>query len=218
MIAANGIDATDARIVLPLVGVWHADLTLAAADGIAVGDAVTIGIGDSLTLKGTATRAESFEDVLRVRVVAGAAGLAKDANAKFYQGAQVRLVLGDILGAAGESLDAAADAGTLGTLLPNWSVLARPVAVELTTLLGAVASTLSWRVLAGGALWLGTETWPDSDLGTHEVTARDRGRDRLILGSETPTLLPGTKLDGERIGDVEHIVTASQVTTIARLA
>lgn len=217
MIAANGIDAAEARIVLPRIGAWHVDAILQAASGVAVGDAVTVLVSGSLSLVGRATRAQVHEDALRVRVVAGGAGLTTTATAKFYQGAQVRLVLGDLLGDAGEALSSTADAAILGTLLPNWSTFARPVAVELATLLSVAPDGTAWRMLADGSLWLGTEAWAAASL-TYELHERDPARDRITLGVEAPTLLPGSTLDGERIYDVEHVITAEHVTTIARLA
>lgn len=222
LLSANGIDGAEARVVLPRIGAWHLDATLNASDGIAEGDVVTVTIGAEtilrpLVLVGTATRAQAFEDALRVRVVAGAGGLGSTAAAKFYQGAQLRLVLADLLAAAGETQSSTIDAGLLGILLSNWSTFARSVGVELATLLSVAPAETAWRMLADGTLWIGAETWPDAAL-VYETHDRDPRRDRITLGVESPTLLPGSTLDGERIGDVEHLVTAEHVTTIARLA
>lgn len=217
LVSIASLDASEARIVLPRIGAWHVDATLQGATGIEEGDAVTVSVAGSLSLVGHATRAQAHEDALRVRVVAGGAGLAGTATAKFYQGAQVRLVLGDLLTGAGEMLSSTADAAILATLLPNWSTFARPVGVEIATLLSVAPVGTAWRVLADGSVWVGPETWPVSSLA-FELIERDPARKRLVLGVALPTLLPGFTLDGERIGDVEHVVTAAHVTTIARLA
>jgi hypothetical protein len=135
LVLANGLDVTGLHLVRPQRGVWHLDATVAAADGIAQGDTVTVEIGSAVSLIGRAVRAQAHEDVLQLRVVAGGAGMASAAAAKFYQGAQARLVVTDLLAGAGEQLAAAADASILGQLLPAWSTFARPAAVELETLL-----------------------------------------------------------------------------------
>ncbi len=218
MVTANGLDVSWLNVVRPQRGAWHLDATVHASSGIAPGDSVTVEIGGgAVELVGRATRAAAHEDLLRVRVVAGNAGLAAVAPAKFYQGAKVQLVVGDLLQAAGEQLALTADAAILGGLLTNWSTLARPVGVELQTLLGTVAPDAVWRSTSAGAIWLGPETWPESDQA-FELLERDAQRRRITIGCEVPTLAPGETLDGERISDVEYLISSAGSTVVAMLA
>lgn len=218
LVTANGLDVSWLNVRRPQRGAWHLDATVHASSGIARGDAVTVDIGGgAVVLVGRATQAAVHEDLVQLRVVAGNAGLATVASPKFYQGAKVQLVVGDLLQAAGEQLALTADASILAGLLPNWSTFGRPIGVELQTLLGTVAPDAAWRATGAGSIWLGPETWPDSDQA-FELADRDAQRQRITLGCEVPTLAPGTVLDGERIGDVEYVVTSSGVTVYARLA
>lgn len=217
LVTANGLDVSWLNVVRPQQGAWHLDATVHASSGIAQGDAVTVAIGGgAVELAGRATRAAVHEDLLQLRVVAGNAGLATTAPAKFYQGAKVQLVVDDLLQAAGEQLALLADTSILGELLPNWSTFARPVGVELQTLLGTVAPDAVWRSTGLGAIWLGRETWPESDQA-FELLERDASRRRITIGCEVPSLAPGETLDGERIGDVEYLVSSAGVTVWARL-
>lgn len=215
IVACNDIAATEARIALPLVGAWHASLILAAGSGVAAGDAVSLSVGSgALTLHGTARRAAAFVDALQVQVVAGSGNLGALATAKSYRSATVRSVLSDLLGVSSDTLDAGADATLMATLLPNWITFARPVGVEVQALIAAVSPASSWRILPGGGLWIGSESWPDSGVAC-EVLERDERHGKITLASEAPLLLPGYDLDGDHIGDVEHVVTQHRVQSIA---
>lgn len=214
-VKANGIDASETRITLPRVGIWHADLTILASSGIAAGDSVSISIASGAwTLTGTALRSRAFEDAIRVRVVAGAGGMGATAGAKFYKGAATSLVLSDLLGAAAEARASTTDAAFLSALLPAWSVFARPVGVEVTTLVSSGATGTAWRALSDGTIWIGAETWPAS-AALGEVQSRDDERGRVVFACEVPALVPGTTWEGDRIGDVEHVVTSGHTSTIA---
>jgi hypothetical protein len=215
LIACNNLPVAEARISLPLFGVWVADLLLAAGSGISPGDAVTVSIsGGALDLVGTARRAEAFEDALQVQVVGGAGGMSAFATAKAYRGATFGAVLSDLADAAGESISGDASADILATLLPRWQTLARPVSIEVATLFQTAAPGTAWRVLPSGSLWLGEDSWADADFDL-EVHERDARAGRIVLSSEAPLLLPGTAIDGDRIGDIEHTVTAGAVRTVA---
>lgn len=71
----------------------------------------------------------------------------------------------------------------------------------------------TWRVLESGAIWVGTETWPDADapgdlLEEDEVHARD------TYGVEAPAFLPAVTVSDRRVSRVEHIVEPESVRTV----
>lgn len=219
LVKANDLDVVEARISLPRIGVWHVDAKIDGADdAIADGDAVEVVIGDAaLTLKGTAARAETYLGALQVRVVAGVNGFEKTVAAKSYQKATVKIVLDDILRAAGEARSSTTDAAVLATELVRWTVGEQPAGAALRALLEAAPDASAWRMLPDGTLWAGAETWPASTVSA-VVLARHPREARLELGVESPTLLPGTTLDGEKIDRVEHVITADAIRTTAWLA
>jgi hypothetical protein len=216
LVTCAGLPVERGRLTLPRIGIGHGDFVVGASTGIAVGDSVEVAVSGSVMLTGKAMRAGADAGALRVRVVAGAAGMNETAGAKFYKGAAVSLVLADLLDAAGESLSTDTDAAFLAGLLPAWSVLARPVLSELWALVSAVAPALAWRLLPDGTLWIGEESWPETTFAG-ELAEPQSERARLVYTSEAPTLLPGTTLDGSHIGDVEHSIAADRVVTSAQV-
>ena len=84
---------------------------------------------------------------------------------------------------------------------------------------GAPAGS-SWRVLADGTVWVGTEAWPDSGLleQTDYVETNEwPGENRIELGVETLKLLPGTTLGDRKVSFVEHILRDGYVRSRALL-
>jgi len=207
-----GLPVERARINLPRVGVGHADLVVTGETGIAADDSATLAVADGLSLAGTVTRAQAHEGALRVRFVLGAAGTGTTATAKFYKGAQASLVLGDLLTAAGESQSSTIDADLLATLLPAWSTFARPVSVEIATLLSALPSGTAWRVLEDGTVWIGTDAYAEVT-PDRQLVERDAERGRVVYAVPTITLLPGVTVDGWQIERVEHVIAGDRVTS-----
>jgi hypothetical protein len=207
-----GLPVERARINLPRVGVGHADVIVGASSGIAAGDPVTLAVANGMSLVGTATKAQAHEGALRVRFVLGAAGAGTTATAKFYRGARASLVLADLLAVAGESQSTTIDADLLATLLPAWSAFARPVSVEIATLLSALPAGTAWRVLEDGTVWIGAETWP-AVTPDRELVERDAERGRVVYAVPTITLLPGVTVDDWQIDRVEHVIAGDRVTS-----
>lgn len=188
-------------VVLPRQGVWHADLVLES--NAAPSGAVTLRLGASLSLRGTVVRAGIFAGQVRARVVGGAGGLGTELAPRWYAGAPRELPLRDLVEEAGEQLASTSDPSLLGEVLtPGWARLRGSAAAALARLLEGTGA--SWRILPGGALWVGPETWPTaSGMADLVVLEEDRSRGRLVLVSEAPTLLPGQTLRGDRVSDVE---------------
>lgn len=211
LVEMNGIGVVAAEFSLPRLRAWHVDATVNTADASLVTGAVTITILDGqLTMRGRGKVVGDYLDTVRVRVVAGAGGLAREAAPRYYQQTTLRIVVGDLLRAAGETLAASSDQTILNTLLGAWTVKGGTVADALELLLSPLGA--SWRMLADGSFWCGRETWPDAGV---EVTVerRDSARHQLQLSMEAPLLLPGTTLNGEHVSYVEHNVTSDGVSS-----
>lgn len=204
----------DARITLPLVGVWHADLIVDGETEISGSQTLTIGDGSSW--KGTATHVGTFVGSARLRLVGGAAGLGKLAKAIGYSRPTVRTVLNDLIGAAGETLSSASTASLLSLSMDGWATLARPVMIQIKALLetaGPVGTV--YQMQSDGTLFCGSPSFADSALKDYQVISEDAQARRLEIGSESPSLLPGTVLEGRRISYVEHVIGESKVRSVA---
>src|SRR6185369_6195049 len=108
-----------------------------------------------------ADRTGAFADTGYVRVVAGKDGLGKTAKPKHYDDPSIRIVLADLVATAGEAVAGSADTSMLSRHLTAWTTTSRPVGNVIDLLLRQAQGS-SWRMLADGTVWVGSETWPDS--------------------------------------------------------
>lgn len=212
----NGAPVFHGTICIPRVGAWTADLAVDKQEAIA--GACQLVIDGGLTLVGTADRTGVWQDTARVNLVAGANGLRKVAKARHYRRTTLKLVLQDLLAAAGERLSATADAGTLGLTFPAWVTCAQPIGAMVAALLEdtRIPAATAWRMLPDGTLWVGTETWPDSglvNLTDYQDLAEAPEEATVELGVEAPRLLPGTLLGGRRVSYVVHRIDGSGART-----
>lgn len=216
MMTANGYGVVSADLIGPISRAWTVDLTADLSDASKLTGAVTVDINDgALQYKGTAVAVDVFADTVRARIVAGAAGLSKQATPKFYQSPSIKIILQDLLAAAGETLSSTADSSVLGSRLQTWTVIAMPVADAIGMLMDEVGA--SWRMLPDGTFWCGSETWSDSGL-TYTIEKEDHAHRNLVVTMEAPLLLPGTSLGGRKISYVESHVGSHEVTCTAWLA
>jgi hypothetical protein len=205
LVTINGVNVIGGSIMMPLVGVWTADLVIDAVEGFAAGTHVTIESG-SFSLSGTVApdRTGDFLDAVHVRVLGGAGGMATLAMPKSYTqpGAFVRDVLNGLCRDAGETLSSTASASFTGTNLTAWAVVEMPVSQALQCLIDFVAPGLNWRILANGELWVGSETWPNSS-ASFELLEQDPTQGQYDLGVESPSITPGVSLEG--VGNVDRV-------------
>jgi hypothetical protein len=207
LVTANGVSVLGGSILMPLVGVWTADLVVDRADSLTAGASVSIE-ADGFTLKGTIApeRAGEFLDATHVRVIGGKGGLAKTAQPRSYAqpGAYVRDVLNGLAQDSGETFATTTDAAFLATNLVAWAVMAVPVSQAMATLLQVVAPDLSWRILPDGTLWIGSESWTSSGV-QFEILEQDPTHGQYELGVESPSIAPGVELaDVGKVSRVEH--------------
>ncbi len=211
LVTVNGTPCVRATIRIPRIGVWFADLAVDVAKTIS--GPVTISVCDgALELKGRAARTGVFKDTAVLRVLGGAGGLASEVPAKYYRRCPAKVPLQDILLAAAEKLSTEADQSLLNQQLVAWTLLRQKAGEALRTLadeLGAV-----WRVLPDGTVWLGLESWPVVHMPDVDLLSEDPRAHTAVIGTDSPTLLPGTMFLGRRVSMVEHQVQPESVRTL----
>ena len=212
MITVNGHIGLDASLLLPRTGVWQADVRVDTADEIT--GPVTINVDEGrLVLRGTVARGGNWQDTGYLRVLGGAGGLLKEAPPKHYVATTMRIVLGDLLAGAGETLSPRTAKLPVSTFM--WTTIGVPIGPLITRLLASAAPTHTWRVLTDGTVWVGDETWPDSKVKESDFQTLDEDPSRAValLGVETPLLMPGVMLGDRRVSYVEHRLGGPQTRT-----
>jgi hypothetical protein len=193
-LTANTMPIIQGKLTLPRVGRYTATLKLAApqADvGFTEGSAVTIEFDGGQTFETTCTRLGQDGAYATALLVAGANGLPKTLERRFYQGIPRYIVLGDILRDCGEQVDSI-DAPQVS----DWTRLAGQATKAL---MAALEDTdLSWRMLPDGRVWIGRETYPPHP-NRLQVFSSTPDKGRWLLEAD-PTLLPGSKLDVVHLG------------------
>lgn len=211
----NGDGVVDARVELPRVGAWVADLAIDTPSPPPDGSSVTLDL-NGFQLQGTVRRGGSVADTSILRVVGGAGGLARELDPLAYQGVPLQVPLRDVLGAAGEVLDVASDRGLLQTSLAFWMRARGRAGAALALIIAQVAGAV-WRVQPGGQVWAGPETWPSSALleANAELLREDPSNGREVFFADTPSLLPGTTFRGRRVSAVEHLISSDSLRMVA---
>lgn len=219
VVTFNDLDVLEAEIAIPRMGAWTANLIIPdnGDDALTTGTAATIVLGTQTTqtLTGTVQYGGTHHDDQIVRVVGGAGGLGLDATPKFYSSPTVRVVLVDLLRVAGESLSGSADSSLLANRLNAWTTIKEPTSRQISALVTALNNEDAvWRIGTDGKLWLGVDSWADADLDYQEMNI-DPKLWKMTLSSEEPSLLPGTKVDGNKVGYVSHRISDLGVLTTA---
>lgn len=199
-LAFNGQPATGAKVTMPRVGAWHADIS--ADDDVAVPTGrVTIQI-DGEDFVGTWVRGRSFVGRTPVRIVGGGGGLSRQLEAKNYSsGPSVRMVVKEILGSE-ETLSSTSSEEILSSVVPSYHRMGGGIASHaLTQVLQKVRAT--WRVLADGTVWVGVDEFPEVVLD-HVVEDEDWFSGIITITTEAPVLRPGVTFLGHQIQQVVH--------------
>lgn len=217
LVTANDVTVIRGSILMPLYGVWSADIVIDQPDGTGfeAGTQVTIKSDGGVELVGTvvADRSGSFLDAIHVRVLGGGAGMAKAATVKGYMqpGAYVRDVANALAKDGGETLSSQIDNALLQTNLTAWATQEGSVSAGLVSLLDIIAPTADWRILADGKLWFGDETWPTDD-SAYQLIASNPSEKTYDLGVDTFTIVPGVDLQGVgKVNRVEHSLEDGRV-------
>jgi hypothetical protein len=210
LLTVNGASVVRGAIERPRIGAWHGDLVVDAQDVTLFQGAITIAWGDSLTMKGSAFRVGVHHDTIFLRVIGGAGGLGTILPPKAYQNVTAQIPLLDIAAGAGETISSTVGSDVLGVFLPMWVRLQQGAGMALAALLRTTA-TPAWRVLSDGTLWAGIETWPEATLEQWDEIEVEPHQGRVLIGTDTPTVDPGSTFQGGRVSFIEHQIDEGEV-------
>lgn len=203
-ITVNGADILSMTLTMPAVGTWTLSAELATDDVISGAIKVE---NENVSLSGYVLPGRSgvVAGVCMIEAIGGKGGLVKALEARSYQSAKAREVIGDLMASAGESLDPGTARGVLDYQLAYWTRAGGRAGTALTVLAEALGAR--WRVRSSGGIWIGAEAWPKvaEDYGALELD-RDHAAGSVLLAPDTIALAPGVLLEGERVGRVEHSV------------
>ncbi len=224
--ALGTVDVENLVLRLPAHGNWVATMDIGAPAGPAEMTPATLKIARSTgsvdTFTGTVRRRNLTPGTqnLSVTIVGGAARLlAPPIPARHHTGGSTTvpagLVLAGIAQAAGERLAAGAEAAIDAYPLQRYT----RVAGEAWAALDVLASDLGveWRVLADGALWMGTETWPTVDARAYYYRGDPRDGAVLYIPDGAP-YRPGTTIDGARVVECCYRIKPGEPIMEARVA
>ena len=200
---ANGVPVVRGELVLPRIGVWHAELEL-EDDSVQAGAVELSWWDQQLTLHGVVRYGGAENGTSHVHVLGGAGGLTATVPPKAFRNVPRRTVVLALLALAGESLSPRADPTWLSTMLPFWTLMQSTVGRSLT-LMVEMQPGISWRVLANGKFWFGPEAWGRVDVDYDEIS-RTPGAYQMEISTETPALMPGCTFQGQRISTVTYRV------------
>jgi hypothetical protein len=214
--ASGAFDILTGSITLPLVGAWSAVLEL-DAEALPTGAASIVvqrdDGGEAELFVGTITSGALFEGRAEVLLSGGEAslvgGTAVTLEPRSYidsdENVPLSLLVADIAADAGEVLAEGVEDALLATTVARW-VRARGRGGRALDMLPVE----SWRVLADGTLWAGTETWPEA---TDVEGLFQQGDDGAVLvldvAPDAASLRPGTTILGQRIRLVVYKLTAT---------
>jgi hypothetical protein len=183
----NGKNLLSATITEPRFGVWSAVIDVDSDEAIT--GKVTLEI-DTVTWVGTVMKGDLHAGRFHAQVVGGAGKLATVLPAKYYLGAPMSVVLGDLMLGTGEELSIAVDDLVRTFSVARW---ARPQGKASAAIKQCADEMgLVWRVLRSGTIWLGAEKWVDHKPEYDEID-RAPGRDSMLIAPTAPTLQPGVR-------------------------
>lgn len=214
-----GPDVLSGLVDVPRVGLWTADVELDTATPPAIGDSVTLELvaasGDTIGYRGVVRLSDAYTAELsaraRIFVVGGAGGLGKTVAAQHYNTTPTaRLLVEDVLQAAGEALSSTVDAALLQT-----TTIASWMRVEATgaAALGRIAAAFgwTWRVLPDGTIWVGVESWREHTGPAPYDHGGGDGASLVSTLSDGELLVPGVTLQGRQVWRVVHRVDGETV-------
>ena len=174
--SVNGFQVVGGSLLVPLIGAWSADLSLASDAPLAGPVSVVIG---NLTLAGFVIRSAPYGGQTRVRLVGGRGGWRRVIPGQGYGGGGVSLahVLGDAAAACGEQIVAPP-----GPTLPAFVRLDGPASDVLWQCLGQ-GLIPAWYVAPSGITQ--ATAWPATTIVTpFTVTDQRPDEGRITIASE----------------------------------
>ncbi len=216
MLTFDSIAALSATIRHQARGPWLAWLKLdgdaAPATHAALADEGGYGLTGTVLRGGINAALLQWEGL----VVGGAGGLARPVEGA-YRSAQVGDILAAIAAQSGESMSSSSTAALKAVSLPFWTLGRCSAAQALDALSGAATEALgapvTWRTLADGTIWMGSETWPTATLPeSAEVVEQFPADPRYVIASAFCQLLPGVDIEG--VGRVLAVDTYAEPASV----
>jgi hypothetical protein len=163
------------------------------------------------SFQGVVRRSSNPFGTVSAMLIGGAGGLPSAIPALAYQATTLQQVLGDILTSAGETLSTSSDQSLLGQPLASWTRFQGPAWMALSNLMQAAVPSGTWRVLPDGTIWVGTDTWPATNMASFELLAYLPHSLKADIYSDNPTILPGQSFIGGNVTSVEHYVEPNHI-------
>jgi hypothetical protein len=216
-----GKAVTRGEVEVPRSGPWHADLWL-DADTAPSGAVELVWDGAPSPWRGFVVpgRAGVLTEggPVEVRVVGGAGGLGKRLPGQSYRSATARLIVEQLLAAAGERLDGSTATALLVRQLARWSRAAGTTGEQLDALAGQLG--VSWRVLPGGKVWLGVPPTTPLSLPPEAVVVRRQpvlAQVELAHGSPW-TLTAGGTFEGRTVASLSIQLSPTRFRSVLCLS
>ncbi len=172
--SVNNLQIVAGQLLIPLTGMWTADLWLASSQQVT--GAITVVIGN-LTLTGFVYRSEVYGGQTRIRAVAGYGGWRTPIPAQGYNtnsGVKLSTIMNDAATACGEMVN-----------VPNDTTVG-----NFYTRLGAIASDILWQMIILGTIpsWYidttgvtQTTSWPSNSITTQFTVTDQRPDEGLVV-------------------------------------
>lgn len=197
-----GVPVVQARLSLPLIGVWWADFVLETDDSVS--GLVESAIGP-WKMYGTVLRWGTSDGSTVLRIKGGAGGMAKEVGPQAYYQPTFSVPLSDIMAKSGEALSSVADKTLQQQSLEAFHVQQTSCGKALKQLCDVFGA--NWRVLPNGTVWVGFEQWSEVSVPA-EVLSSSPQIDRISLNLNVPLVLPGNKLFGRKVSRVDYSLDA----------
>jgi hypothetical protein len=210
----NGCACIRGRITLPLTGAWVADVVSNTESSVGAfpppGSSATVQFGQQ-SFQGVVRRSSNPFGTIFARLIGGAGGLPGMLPPLSYQNTTVNQVLSDLLQAAGERLSPMSDENLLSQELAFWVRPQAPAWQSLAVLVDCLDSDGTWRVLPDGTIWVGVNSWPQTNLESFELLSFLPHELRAEIYTDNPTLMPGQSFLGGDVSSIEHIVEPTKI-------
>lgn len=187
--SVNGLQIVSGSLMIPLVGTWTADLTLAGQQNVSGKASVVIG---NLTLAGYIYRSDVYGGQVRARMVGGAGGWRQPTTPQGYgnsAGIQLSTVLDDVAQQIGEQINIAADM-SIGNAFARVA-FATSVASDVLWQFVSQGIVKAWYVDPSGVTQ--TSAWPTAAVNTpYTVTDQKTDEGIVVVATEDyASWLPG---------------------------
>jgi len=192
----------------PLVGNWTAECYVDTDQVISGQKTLT---WTDTAFKGTIIRSGEEQGQIKFLMVGGMGNLSKTVPGTMYDHPiPLRLIVGDILNAVGETLSTNSVQSFLNQNINRWIQYESSAEQALSQLVGNFGGV--WRVLPDGTIYIGVDNFPEAADFDYEITVQDPSGAYDELSLESVGVLPGQALNGKPIGYVVYKATSGMGT------